>query len=94
MRDHQVGSTDKVDLWNRVFPLRRMLPNGYAIKHSHSCFMGEYMLNFYTVKMKYKNMSNNITFRKIINKDGEVIGALNINNMIPVREEYLVPFDM
>lgn len=45
-------------------------------------------------KMKYKNMSNNITFRKIINKDGEVIGALNINNMIPVREEYLVPFDM
>ena len=45
-------------------------------------------------KSKYRGMSNNITFRKITNEAGEVIGALNINNMIPVREEHLIPFDM
>lgn len=45
-------------------------------------------------KEKYREMSNNITFRKIINAAGNVIGALNINNMIPVREEYLLPFDI
>ena len=44
-------------------------------------------------KSKYRGMSNNITFRKITNEAGEVIGALNINNMIPVREEHLIPFD-
>lgn len=45
-------------------------------------------------KPKYREMSNNITFRKITNTSEEVIGVLNINNMIPVREEYLIPFDM
>lgn len=45
-------------------------------------------------KPKYSKMSNNITFRKITNKSGEIIGVLNINNMIPVKEEYLIPFDM
>lgn len=45
-------------------------------------------------KNKYQKMSNNLTFRKITNTNGEVIGALNINNMIPVRDEYLIPFDI
>lgn len=45
-------------------------------------------------KTKYQNMSNNITFRKITDDSGKVIGVLNINNMIPVREEYLLPFDL
>lgn len=45
-------------------------------------------------KSKYRKMADNITFRKITNTDGKVIGVLNINNMIPVREEYLIPFDM
>jgi len=39
-------------------------------------------------------MSENITFRKITNASGELIGVLNINNMIPVKEEYLIPFDI
>ena len=45
-------------------------------------------------KPKYREMSNNITFRKITDTTGKIIGVLNINNMIPVREEYLLPFDM
>ena len=40
-------------------------------------------------KEKYKSMSENITCRKIRDDDGNVIGILNINNMIPVRDEYL-----
>lgn len=43
-------------------------------------------------KRKYTNMSENITLRKICNESGEVIAVLNINNMIPVLEEYLIPF--
>lgn len=45
-------------------------------------------------KDKYKDMAENITFRKIIDASGNLIGVLNINNMIPVREEYLIPFDI
>lgn len=45
-------------------------------------------------KEKYKSMSENITCRKIRDDDGNVIGILNINNMIPVRDEYLIPFEL
>lgn len=43
-------------------------------------------------KSKYLSMAENITFRKIKNDEGDVIGILNINNMIPVREEYISKF--
>lgn len=45
-------------------------------------------------KSKYQQMSNNITFRKITDSKGKMIGVLNINNMIPVREEYLTLFHL
>ncbi len=45
-------------------------------------------------KEKYEHIRENITLRKIRNKKGEIIGILNINNMIPIREEYLIPFDI
>lgn len=45
-------------------------------------------------KAKYQEMSENITFRRITNREGKIIGALNINNMIPVREEYIIPFNI
>jgi protein AbiQ len=44
-------------------------------------------------KAKYENMRENITMRKIRDDNNKVIGILNINNMIPVREEYLEQFD-
>ncbi len=44
-------------------------------------------------KTKYENMRENITMRKIRDEKGKVIGILNINNMIPVRDEYLEVFD-
>ena len=32
-------------------------------------------------------MRENITFRKICDKNGNVLAALNLNNMIPVRDD-------
>ena len=43
-------------------------------------------------KPKYKSISENITCRKIKDGEGNTIGILNINNMIPVREEYITLF--
>lgn len=43
---------------------------------------------------KFECMRENITFRKIKDKDGTVLAALNLNNMIPVREEYITEIDL
>ena len=43
--------------------------------------------------VKFENMRENITFRRICDKKGRVLAGLNINNMIPVREEYLTEID-
>ena len=42
----------------------------------------------------FETMRENITFRKIYNKDGKILAALNLNNMIPVREEYVTEIDL
>ena len=42
----------------------------------------------------FELMRENITFRKICDKDGKVLAALNLNNMIPVREEYVTEIDL
>ena len=39
-------------------------------------------------------MRENITFRKICGKNGKVLAALNLNNMIPVQEEYITEIDL
>lgn len=43
---------------------------------------------------KFESMSENITFRKIYDKKGNVLAALNLNNMIPVRKEYVTEIDL
>ena len=42
----------------------------------------------------FESMRENITFRRICDKDGKVLAALNLNNMIPVREEYITEIDL
>ncbi len=42
----------------------------------------------------FESMRENITFRKIRDKDGTILAALNLNNMIPVREEYVTEIDL
>jgi protein AbiQ len=43
---------------------------------------------------KFESLRENITFRKICDKDGKVLAALNLNNMIPVRNEYITEIDL
>lgn len=45
-------------------------------------------------KKDFKAMHENITFRKICDKDGNVLAALNLNNMIPVQEESITEIDL
>ncbi len=42
----------------------------------------------------FECMRENITLRKIRDKEGKVIAALNLNNMIPVCEDYLTEIDL
>lgn len=42
----------------------------------------------------FESMRENITLRKICDKDGKVLAALNLNNMIPVREEYVTQINL
>ena len=39
-------------------------------------------------------MRENITFRKIRDKNGKVLAALNLNNMIPIHNEYITEIDL
>jgi protein AbiQ len=43
---------------------------------------------------EFEHMRENITLRKIRDKDGKVLAALNLNNMIPIREEYITEIDL
>ena len=43
---------------------------------------------------KFESMRENITFRKICDENGKVLAALNLNNMIPVRDEYVTEIDL
>lgn len=43
---------------------------------------------------KLTSMRENITFRKIPDKDGKILAILNLNNMIPIRDEYIIPIDL
>ena len=47
-----------------------------------------------TKKKNYDAMHENITFRKICDKDGNMLAALNLNNMIPICEEDIVEIDL
>lgn len=43
---------------------------------------------------KFESMQENITLRKIRDKNGKILAALNLNNMIPVRDEYVTEIDL
>ncbi len=43
---------------------------------------------------KFLRMRENITFRKITDRDGKILAGLNLNNMIPVRDEYISEIDL
>ena len=85
VRDYSVSPTVK---WKRYesFPLRRILPRG--------CAFAQPLVLWRNNEYTFQIMRENITFRKICDKEGRVLAGLNINNMIPVREEYLTEIDI
>lgn len=42
----------------------------------------------------FESMRENITFRKIRDKNGKILAGLNLNNMIPVLDEYITEVDL
>ena len=68
------------------------------------CFLGvviksgsglEYFAPLTSYKAKFKEMSNDIDFFRLIGSNGKIYGAIDINNMIPVpKTEYTeITFD-
>lgn len=57
------------------------------------CNNKEYCIPLTSPKDKHKNMKNDLDFSKIVDKRGNLIGALNFNNMIPVTKDVIIPIN-
>ena len=55
------------------------------------CNYKQYCVPFCSPKEKHKSMKNDTDFSKIIDSNGKLIGTLNFNNMIPVRDDLTTP---
>lgn len=53
-----------------------------------------YCIPFTSPKPKHLKMKNDLDFSRIINKNNEMIGALNFNNMIPVCSDVIKLIDI
>ena len=58
------------------------------------CGHRKYCIPLTSPKPKHQAMKNDKDFSKIFDKKNKLIGCLNFNNMIPVRENVLIPIDM
>ena len=67
---------------------------GIIVLVNGSEFCIPFTSNFGKKNKNFESMRENITFRKICDKDGKILAALNLNNMIPVREEYVTEIDL
>lgn len=67
---------------------------GIIILINGSKFCIPFTSNSRTKNKNFESMRENITFRKICDENGNILAALNLNNMIPVREEYITEIDL
>ncbi|MBQ9199402.1 MAG: type III toxin-antitoxin system ToxN/AbiQ family toxin [Lachnospiraceae bacterium] len=58
------------------------------------CKEKQYCIPLSSPKDKHKTMKNGVDFHRIIDSDGKLIGVLDFNNMIPVREDVLREVDL
>ena len=58
------------------------------------CDEKKYCIPLSSPKDKHKNMKNDVDFHRILDTDGNLIGVLDLNNMIPVRENLLKEIDI
>lgn len=57
------------------------------------CDEKQYCIPLSSPKEKHKKMKNTIDFHRVLDEDGKLIGVLDINNMIPVREDVINVID-
>lgn len=58
------------------------------------CDNKQYCIPLSSPKEKHKTMKNNVDFHRILDADNKLIGVLDFNNMIPVREDVIKPVDI
>lgn len=58
------------------------------------CGEKQYCIPLSSPKEKHKTMKNGVDFHRILDADGKLIGVLDFNNMIPVREDVLMEVDL
>ena len=58
------------------------------------CEEKQYCIPLSSPKDKHKTMKNGVDFHRILDTDGKLIGVLDFNNMIPVREDVLMEVDL
>lgn len=58
------------------------------------CEDKQYCIPLSSPKEKHKTMKNSVDFHRILDAKGKVIGVLDFNNMIPVREDILKVVDI
>ena len=58
------------------------------------CDDKQYCVPLSSPKEKHKSMKNDVDFSKIYDASGKLIGVLNFNNMIPVRNDVIDKMDM
>ena len=58
------------------------------------CGEKQYCIPLSSPKEKHKTMKNEVDFHRILDADGKLIGVLDFNNMIPVREDVLKEVDL
>ena len=58
------------------------------------CGNKQYCVPLSSPKKKHLKMNNDVDFFKIYAPDGQLIGVLNFNNMIPVRADVITKFDL
>ena len=54
----------------------------------------QYCIPLSSPKAKHETMKNDVDFHRIIDEDGKLIAVLDLNNMIPVREDVLRRIDI
>lgn len=67
---------------------------GIVVLINGSKFCIPFTSNSINKSKNFELMRENITFRKIRDKNGKVLAALNLNNMIPIRNEYVTEIDL
>lgn len=58
------------------------------------CDDKQYCVPLSSPREKHKKMNNDVDFSKIYDSKGKLIGVLNFNNMIPIREDVIRKIDL